>query len=187
MKKIFYILDSNGEFLSEDGQKRYKALTGQALYAYLRGEEGKKKYFDVWQDDDRAVMVGVEVPPEKIKIYAMEQRRRRYIKDVMKELDISITSLESIVENNDNPLNGEEVLASFDIEIEDEIIRKITIEEVRRVIRLLPLDEQKLIKEIFVYGKTERELSKKYGVSQVAIHKRKNRIFQKIKKFFDKN
>ena len=180
-------MDGNGEFLSEDGKKRYRALTGQALYQYLRTEEGKKKYFDVWQDDDRAVMVGVEVPPEKIKIYAAEQRRRRYIKDVMKELDISITSLESIVENNDNRLNGEEVLASFDIELEDEIIRKITIEEVRHAICLLPLDEQKLIKEIFVCGKTERELSKKYGVSQVAIHKRKNRIFQKIKKFFDKN
>ena len=91
MKKIFYILDFNGGFLSEDGKKRYKALTGQALYQYLRTEDGKRKYFDVWKDDDRAVMVGVEVPPEKIKIYAAEQRRRRYIKDVMKELDISIT------------------------------------------------------------------------------------------------
>ena len=186
MKKVFYILDSNGEFLSEDGKKRYRALTGQALYAYLRSEDGKKKYFDVWQDDDRAVMVGVEVPSEKVKIYAAEQRRRRYIKDVMKELDISITSLESIIENNDNRLNGEEVLADFDTGIEDEIIRKITIEEVRRVIRLLPSDEQKFIKEIFVDEKTERELSKKYGVSQVAIHKRKNRIFQKIKNFLIK-
>ena len=67
MKKVFYILDSNGEFLSEDGKKRYKALTGQALYQYLRTGEGKKKYFDVWQDDDRAVMVGVEVPTERAK------------------------------------------------------------------------------------------------------------------------
>ncbi len=187
MKKIFYILDGNGEFLSEDGKKRYRALTGQALYQYLRTEEGKKKYFDVWQDDDRAVMVGVEVPIEKVKVYAAEQRRRRYIKEVMKELDISITSLESIAENNDNRLNGEEALSDFGIGIEDEIIRKISIEEVRRIIRLLPLEEQKFIKAIFVDGKTERELSKKYGVSQVAIHKRKNRIFQKIKKFFDKN
>ena len=72
-------MDDNGEFLSEDGKKRYRALTGQALYQYLRTEEGKKKYFDVWQDDDRAVMVGVEVPPERAKIYAAEQRRRRYI------------------------------------------------------------------------------------------------------------
>ena len=47
MKKVFYILDINGEFLSEDGKKRYKALSGQALYEYLRTEDGKKKYFDV--------------------------------------------------------------------------------------------------------------------------------------------
>ena len=81
-------MDGNGEFLSEDGKKRYKALTGQALYQYLRTEEGKKKFFDVWQDDDRAVMVGVEVPTERVKIYAAEQRRRRYIKDVMQALPL---------------------------------------------------------------------------------------------------
>ena len=91
MKKVFYILDSNGEFLSEDGKKRYKALSGQALYQYLRTGEGKKKYFDVWQDDDRAVMVGVEVPTERAKAYESEKRRRRYLSAVMEELDIKYT------------------------------------------------------------------------------------------------
>ncbi len=83
MKKIFYILDSNGEFYSTDRTKRYKQLTGQALYAYLRTEEGKKKYFDVWKDDDRDVMIGVEVPTERVKIYVAERRRSRYIKQVI--------------------------------------------------------------------------------------------------------
>ena len=64
MKKIFYIIDNNGEFYSPDRTKRYKALTGQALYVYLRSEEGRGKYFDVWKDDDREVMIGVEIPIE---------------------------------------------------------------------------------------------------------------------------
>ena len=77
MKKIFYILDPNGEFYSTDRTKRYIQLTGQALYAYLKSKEGKKKYFDVWKDDDRDVMIGVEVPPERVKHYEVEKRRRR--------------------------------------------------------------------------------------------------------------
>ena len=46
MKKIFYILDPNGEFYSTDRTKRYRQLTGQALVVYLRGAEAKKKYFE---------------------------------------------------------------------------------------------------------------------------------------------
>ena len=80
MKKIFYILEPKGEFYSADRTKRYKALSGQALYEYLRSEEGRGKCFDVWKEDDREVMVGVEVPPERAKHYATEQRRRRYVR-----------------------------------------------------------------------------------------------------------
>lgn len=108
MKKRFYILDGNGEFLSEDGKKRYRVLMGQALYQFLRTEEGKKKYFDVWQDDDRAVMVGVEVPPERAKIYESEKRRRRYLYAVIEELDISITSLDVVLDAENEMVNGEQ-------------------------------------------------------------------------------
>lgn len=109
MKKIFYILKPNGEFYSTDRMKRYKQLTGQALYAYLRTEEGKKKYFDVWKDDDREVMIGVEIPLERAKKYAAENRRRRYIKSVMKELDISLTSLDIITDAETESFNGEQI------------------------------------------------------------------------------
>ena len=143
MKKVFYILDSNGEFLSEDGKKCYKALTGQALYQYLRTEDGRKKYFDVWQDDDRAVMVGVEVPPERAKIYESEKRRRRYLSAVMEELDISITSLDIIVGDENGTINGEHALPSLSIDIEDALVEKIEKEELHppscRVSSLRPL------------------------------------------------
>ena len=181
MKKIFYILDSNGEFLSEGGKKRYRALTGQALYQYLRTEEGKKKYFDVWQDDDRAVMVGVEVPIEKAKIYAAEQRRRRYIKDVLHALDISHISLDIITDMETNDINGEQILSSG-FSIEEDLIEKIEREELHSVIAQLSTKEKELIQALFFDGYSEREWSKVTGIPQKTINDRKHRILEKIKK-----
>ena len=48
MKKIFYILDPNGEFYSTDRTKRYIQLTGQALYAYgYKNDPADKNHFIV--------------------------------------------------------------------------------------------------------------------------------------------
>ena len=183
MKKIFYILDGNGEFLSEDGKKRYRALTGQALYQYLRTEEGKKKCFDVWQDDDRAVMVGVEVPPERAKIYEAEKRRRWYVYAVMEELDISITSLDVVLDAENEMVNGEHALPSLSIDIEDVLVEKIEKEELHKAIQRLTKEEWEFIKAPFFDGYSERDYAKKTGVYHNAIHKKKLRILKKLKNF----
>ena len=183
MKKVFYILDSNGEFLSEDGKKCYKALTGQALYQYLRTEEGKKKYFDVWQDDDRAVMVGVEVPTERAKIYEAEKRRRRYLYSVMEELDISITSLDVVLDAESEMVNGEHALPSLAIDIEESLVEKIEKEELHKALKRLTKEEREFIKALFFDGYSERDYAKKTGVYHNAIHKKKLRILKKLKNF----
>ena len=182
MKKIFYILDSNGEFYSTDRTKRYKQLTGQALYAYLRTEEGKKKYFDVWKDDDRDVMIGVEVPTERVKIYVAERRRSRYIKQVMKELDISLTSLDIITDVEMGLIGGEEILPDMSINIEDEITDKIQLEELHRALQELSKEEMLLIGALFFDGYSEREWSVISGIPQKTINNRKQRIIEKLKK-----
>ena len=187
MKKIFYILDDNGEFLSEDGKKRYRALTGQALYQYLRTEEGKKKFFDVWQDDDRAVMVGVEVPPERAKIYEAEKRRRRYLYSVMEELDISITSLDVVLDAESEMVNGEHALPSLAIDIEESLVEKIEKEELHKALKRLTKEEREFIKALFFDGYSERDYAKKTGVYHNAIHKKKLRILKKLKNFLKKS
>ena len=118
MKKIFYILDPNGEFYSTDRTKRYKSLTGQALYEYLRSKEGRGKSFDVWKDDDRDVMIGVEVPLEMLAAHRKEKHRREYLKKVACELDISHTSLDIITDMESESLNGEQIIPSLSINIE---------------------------------------------------------------------
>ena len=185
LKKVFYIIDKNGEFLSEDGKKRYKALSGQALYEYLRSEEGKIKYFDVWQDDDRAVMVGVEVPTERAKAYESEKRRRRYLSAVMEELDISITSLEVVMDAESGSVNGESALSSLSIDIEDALVEKIEKEELHRALKKLTQEERAFIKALFFDGYSEREWSRITGIPQKTINNRRRKIIDKLKKFLN--
>lgn len=59
-------------------------------------------------------------------------------------------------------------------------------EKLRECMMLLAEDEQKLIREIYFAGLTERDLAEKYRISQVAVHKRKHRILEKLKKLLDK-
>ena len=181
MKKIFYILDDKGEFYSADRTKRYKALSGQALYEYLRSEEGRGKYFDIWKDDDRDVMIGVEVPKERAKIYAVERRRGRYIKQVMKELDISLTSLDIITDIETDSIGGEQILADLSINIEDEITDKIQLEELHKALKELSKEEMLLVKALFFDGYSEREWSTISGIPQKTINNHKRKIIEKLK------
>ncbi|MBO5737295.1 MAG: sigma-70 family RNA polymerase sigma factor [Clostridia bacterium] len=184
MKQIFYILDPNGEFYSTDRTKRYRQLTGQALVLYLRSSEAKKKYFEVWKMD-KYTLLGVEVPEEKVKEFAKEKRRRKYVNEVKKEMDISITSLDVITDDKSNIVNGEEALALVNNDTEEKIVQKILEEELHKAIASLSKPERILIKALFFKGYTERQLACKYGVSQVAIHKRKQRILEKLKKILE--
>ena len=82
-----------------------------------------------------------------------------------------------------NIVRGEEVISLVNESVEEEILQGIENEEVRKAIKKLSKEEQKLIEYIFYKRKSQRWIAKKYGVSQVAIHKRKEHIFEKLKKF----
>ena len=52
---------------------------------------------------------------------------------------------------------------------------------------MLSVEEREIIQMIFFEELTEREVAKKQGISQVAVHKRKQRILSKLKGYFEKN
>ena len=185
MKKIFYILDPNGEFYSIDRTNRYKQLTGQALYAYLKSEEGKKKYFDVWKDDDRDVMIGVEVPIEMLAAHRKETHRREYLKKVVRELDISHTSLDIITDMESESINSEQILPLLSVNPEEETIEKLEREELHKAIGMLTKEEQILIKALFFDGYSEREWMRITGIPQRTINDRKRKIIEKLKKILE--
>lgn len=70
--------------------------------------------------------------------------------------------------------------------VSEEVERKELIQTVRLALFLLSGADRKFVEEIFVQERTERQLATEYGVSQVAIHKRKKRILEKLKKSLEK-
>ena len=78
--------------------------------------------------------------------------------------------------------NGEDILADESEPLDEQVIRKMMTDKLKSALPLLAEDEQKLIREIFYEELSERTLAEKYGISQVAIHKRKVKILEKLKK-----
>ena len=58
------------------------------------------------------------------------------------------------------------------------------LETLNKALQSLTDEERNLIREIFYLEKSEREISAAYNLTQAAIHKRKKKILEKLKKFF---
>ncbi len=109
-----------------------------------------------------------------------DKRRQKYIDErSVKNGDFSYDMLTT------DDFNGEEILIDDSEDIATQVIHKIMLDKLRNSILLLSDEEQKLIREVFFEELSERTLAEKYGVSQVAIHKRKIRILDKLKKIIE--
>ncbi len=161
-------------FILEKGN--YKEIT----YSELKQlEQADKSYMDKFFLPLHGMLM--EVTEEAYKEYYRDKRRQKYI-DERSRLngDVSYNALDT-----DETL-GEDVFADEKTDVEAEVINKMTVAELRKAFLLLSPDERELIKILFIDGVTERKASEIYGVSQVTIHKRKNKILAKLKKFLEK-
>jgi len=121
----------------------------------------------------------MEVSEDTYKEYYKDRRRQKYLAECSKENgEISYDSLTT------DEFNGEDILVDK-IDVLEEVERKLMRDLIHKSLLLLPEEERKLMSEIYVEGLTERQLAKKYGISQVAIHKRKNKILTKLKKILE--
>ena len=123
----------------------------------------------------------MEVTEEEYKAYYKDKRRQKYIDERSRENgDVSYDALDS------SDMLGESVLVDLETNVEEQVTNKMTVAELRKAMLLLSPDERELIKILFIDGVTERKAAENYGVSQVAIHKRKNKILAKLKEFLEK-
>lgn len=119
----------------------------------------------------------MEVSPKDYTDFYKSQRRQKYIDERSAEnKDFSYDMLTT------DDFNGEDIIADESKPIDEQVIRKIMTDKLKSALPLLAEDEQKLIREIFYEELSERSLAEKYCISQVAIHKRKVKILDKLKK-----
>ncbi len=65
---------------------------------------------------------------------------------------------------------------------EDEVVRRVELDGLRRCLDLLVPDERALVDALFFEGKTEREYAQLSGIPQKTINDRKTRILARLKK-----
>ena len=119
----------------------------------------------------------MEVTEETYKEYYRDKRRQKYIGERSKANgDISYNSFDT------DELLGEDILVDKHIDVEAQVISKMTVEQLQKAFLLLSPDEIALLKFRYFKEYSEIKLSKFYGVSQQAISKRIKKILSKIKK-----
>ena len=161
-------------FILENGN--YKEIT----YGELKQlEQADKSYMDKFFLPLHGMLM--EVTEATYKEYYRDKRRQKYIDERSKANgDVSYNALDT-----DETL-GEDVFADTKTDVEAEVINKMTVAELRKAFLLLSPDERELITAIYIHNLTEREFAKQKGVYHNAVHKRKLRVLEKLKKFLDK-
>lgn len=161
-------------FILENGL--YKEIT----YSELKQlEQADKSYMDKFFLPLHGMLM--EVTEEAYKEYYRDKRRQKYIDERSKlNGDVSYNALDT-----DETL-GEDILADRRTDVEMQVINQMTVEQLRKAFLLLSPDERELITAIYIQNLTEREFAKKKGVYHNAVHKRKLRVLEKLKKFLGK-
>ena len=128
-----------------------------------------KEYFI--ELNGRQIPVGKEVY-DAFKRPAWKERKRSQVR-AEKEL-----SLEAFADAGFEIPSGEALV--------DEIVEdKLLLDMLSKALSELTEEERVLIDELFFNDKSEREIAREIGVSQPAIHKRRNRILEKLKKLMN--
>lgn len=156
-------------FVLEDG--RYIELSYQEFSArYECADDYPEKFFIPLHG------MLMEVNEEVYRDFYKSSRRQKYLDERSKENgDFSYDMLTT------DEFNGEDILVDETQDIEAIVADRIMLDKLQQGLSFLSEDEKKFIFEIFDKGLSERELAAEYGISQAAIHKRKDKILKKLK------
>ena len=122
----------------------------------------------------------LEVSKEHYKDFYRAKEREAYLKKL--NAKYGLLSIDAFDNEDDN---GTDYIQAKTEDVAETVTHLLMLDKLRLVIPMLSDIEQELIQALFFKGLTEREYAKECGVSQVAIHKRKNRILAKLKIFLE--
>ena len=83
-------------------------------------------------------------------------------------------------------MTGESTIADETVNVEDTAIKNVMIDELHKALSILSDEELHIINALFYEQITERNLAERLHISQPAVNKRKNKILNKLKDYFEK-
>ena len=135
-----------------------------------------------------------EAGEEVISLLRTTERKMQYQEcdlkteqTIVNQEDQTITTIPSREDSLERLAEQEVQFAGEAESVEETVLRKLQYEQLHKALSLLPDDERELIDRLFFQGQTEREAAECMGIYRNAVHKRKNHILKKLKKFFEKN
>ena len=163
-KKVFVL--ENGKYMELNYQEFYYRLKLVKTY--------QSKYFISIHG------MLMEVDEDTYKEFYKTKRHQKYLEErSVKNGDFSYDMLTT------NDFNGKDILVDEMADTCEKAVGRVMLDRLRQALLLLTEEERRLVLEIFYEERSERELAKKYGISQVAIHKRKDRILEKLRRWIE--
>ena len=134
-----------------------------------------------------------EAGEEVISLLRTTERKMQYQEydlkteqTIISQEDQTITTIPSREDSLERLAEQEVQFAEEAESVEETALRKLQYEQLHKALSLLPDDERELIDRLFFQGQTEREAAADMGIYRNAVHKRKNRILEKLKNFLEK-
>ena len=183
MSKIFYFIDPEGNFASEDGTIRYRLEKGKRAFQELKEANARNVRFMKCQDGNNEIFI--ELPLDKYKAHRRQERHEQYINDSSAEYKPLILSLDNEIEVDGEEVVYHDVIAS-DYDLEAEIFKREEIFLLKKALSALNKEEQDMIQHLFLMEDpfTLREYAKKIGVHFTTVDYRLKKVLEKMKKFF---
>ena len=122
----------------------------------------------------------IPVTEEVYLAYYRSERHARYLEE--KDARHGVVSYNSL--DTDDVLGADLLVDSAAESVEDSVIHSVLLERLRKSLDLLTESECELVDAIFFQGMTEREYADVIGIAQKNVNKRKQKILEKLKKFF---
>ncbi|MDO4340734.1 MAG: sigma-70 family RNA polymerase sigma factor [Eubacteriales bacterium] len=136
----------------------------------------------------------IEVTEEVYAAYQKGDRKMRYFeKDLKTErflLDENGQLLQVIPSREDSldrlMADNAEQFADQHESVEDQVFRRISMEQLYEALQRLTNTEQNLIYALFFEEQTESQVGEILGITQQAVHRQKTRLLKKLKNFLEK-
>lgn len=168
MKKTYWVMKAPGS------TAEWVEMTGKQFYAFITSPDGRGRCFMDCGTYE------IEVSPEQYKQWKRESNHSDYLRGF--EGEVLILSLESLAA--DSGITAGEMVADQSVNVENTAITNINSQRLHEALLSLPYDEQWLINELYLRGKTknEREIGELIGVSKQWVNKRKTKTLKKLEK-----
>ena len=124
----------------------------------------------------------VEVSKELYSEYFAIERRLQTLEE--KDVRHGLTSLEQLCTQE---FTADEVIVDRSAEsLEDQVVKKLMVEKVKRCIGWLPRADRDLINALYYEGLSEYQISQRLGIPQRTVNYRKQRILEKLRELLSK-